>query len=103
MDENCSNEITDLFRTYTRSNVSVLNYFTFGRYTSTWNSIKLNLIQVPTRQEFQSLDMGDCQETRWIFGRIHTFRVRYDTLRALFGLIGMWCVLIVKESLELTT
>jgi len=28
MDENCSNEITDLFRTYTRSNVSVLNYFT---------------------------------------------------------------------------
>ena len=84
MDENCSNEITDLFRTYTRSNVSVLNYFTFGRYTSTWNSIKLNLIQVPTRQEFQSLDMGDCQETRWIFGRIHTFRVRHDTLRALF-------------------
>ena len=68
MDENCSNEITDLFRTYTRSNVSVLNYITFARNTSAWNSIKLNLMQVPTRQEFQSLDMGDCQETGWIFG-----------------------------------
>ena len=76
MDENCSNEITDLFRTYTRSNVSVLNYSTFARYTSTWHSI--NLIQIPTRQEFQSLDMCDCQETGWIFGRIRTFRVKVE-------------------------
>ena len=36
------------------------------------------------KRVFQSLDMGDCQETGWIFGRIHTFRVRHDTLRALF-------------------
>jgi len=82
MDENCSNEIADLFRTYVCSNLSVLNCFTFVPNTSTWNSI--NLIQVSTRQEFQPLDMGDCQETGWIFGRIHTFRVRHDTLRALF-------------------
>jgi len=64
---------------------------------------KLNLIQVSTHQEFQSLDMGEFQEIGWVFGRIHTLRVRHETLRALFGLIGMWCVLIVKESHELTT